>query len=673
MNKGSYHEAEKKLEDYAKETQRQKEQLNALRQGNALLENEQKDIEEKLKGAENSLKEIQRQLKDLQQLGEAYIQYYKQKKALEKLEKQLKEQAEEVCHAELTKARLEEEYQKAEQERANYNRSIDEIRDKLTKFEGYTKGERLLKDIEDLEARYNSITEKIQGDQLLLEKNLEKAQSRFKQAEDELMHKQGEYQLTEQDYRTILYDRFLEDEIKKELVGVEKAIKNLTDKQNDSNIQIAKLETKIEGQLKALKEKVGEVVPKPRALIKVIDFKGARREKKQELSRQKDTFKEVLNKQKQYKDNLEYLKEYEHLLAPGEEAELTLPEIKVEELSTLRGKLIRDYKVGKEEAHKKQRQVEQSLERIMRQERFKDDFFSIPLENLEILTETPDIFLEQLEITLTSYNDLIAKLEIDIAMIGEEKEKVLEVLLQYIQDVHQHMGKIDKNSTITIRNRTIKMLKLLLPKWEEQENLYKQRLRDFLDLLTDRGIQNLERNEQIEELVGSQITTKNLYNDVVDIGNIEIKLYKIEEEREYPISWADVSKNSGGEGFLSAFVILSSLLSFMRRDDTDIFAEYEDGKVLVMDNPFAQTNAEHLLKPLMDIAKKSNTQLICLSGLGGESIYNRFDNIYVLNLVSSRLKNGTQYLRSEHKKGEEREDLVATHMKIEEVEQIQLF
>lgn len=673
VNKGSYHEAEKKLEDYAKETQRQKEQLNALRQGNALLENEQKDIEEKLKGAENSLKEIQRQLKDLQQLGEAYIQYYKQKKALEKLEKQLKEQAEEVCHAELTKARLEEEYQKAEQERANYNRSIDEIRDKLTKFEGYTKGERLLKDIEDLEARYNSITEKIQGDQLLLEKNLEKAQSRFKQAEDELMHKQGEYQLTEQDYRTILYDRFLEDEIKKELVGVEKAIKNLTDKQNDSNIQIAKLETKIEGQLKALKEKVGEVVPKPRALIKVIDFKGARREKKQELSRQKDTFKEVLNKQKQYKDNLEYLKEYEHLLAPGEEAELTLPEIKVEELSTLRGKLIRDYKVGKEEAHKKQRQVEQSLERIMRQERFKDDFFSIPLENLEILTETPDIFLEQLEITLTSYNDLIAKLEIDIAMIGEEKEKVLEVLLQYIQDVHQHMGKIDKNSTITIRNRTIKMLKLLLPKWEEQENLYKQRLRDFLDLLTDRGIQNLERNEQIEELVGSQITTKNLYNDVVDIGNIEIKLYKIEEEREYPISWADVSKNSGGEGFLSAFVILSSLLSFMRRDDTDIFAEYEDGKVLVMDNPFAQTNAEHLLKPLMDIAKKSNTQLICLSGLGGESIYNRFDNIYVLNLVSSRLKNGTQYLRSEHKKGEEREDLVATHMKIEEVEQIQLF
>ena len=26
-----------------------------------------------------------------------------------------------------------------------------------------------------------------------------------------------------------------------------------------------------------------------------------------------------------------------------------------------------------------------------------------------------------------------------------------------------------------------------------------------------------------------------------------------------------------------------------------------------MDNPFAQTNAVHLLKPLMDMAKKTNT------------------------------------------------------------------
>ena len=42
----------------------------------------------------------------------------------------------------------------------------------------------------------------------------------------------------------------------------------------------------------------------------------------------------------------------------------------------------------------------------------------------------------------------------------------------------------------------------------------------------------------------------------------------------------------------------------MRRDDSDFFADRNEGKVLVMDNPFAQTNAVHLYKPLMDMAKE---------------------------------------------------------------------
>ena len=56
----------------------------------------------------------------------------------------------------------------------------------------------------------------------------------------------------------------------------------------------------------------------------------------------------------------------------------------------------------------------------------------------------------------------------------------------------------------------------------------------------------------------------------------------------------------------------------------------------------------------MDIAKKNNTQLICLSGLGGESIYNRFDNIYVLNLMDSGLQKDVQYLKGEQIKAKNR-------------------
>ena len=226
------------------------------------------------------------------------------------------------------------------------------------------------------------------------------------------------------------------------------------------------------------------------------------------------------------------------------------------------------------------------------------------------------------------------------------------------------MAKIDNNSTITIRERQIKMLRVQIPHWEENEGLYRQRLQDFMSDLTQTGIAIYEQNENASDYFGTRITTKNLYDTVVGIGNVQIKLYKIEEQREYPITWAEVAKNSGGEGFLSAFVILSSLLHYMRRDDTDIFADKNEGKVLIMDNPFAQTNAAHLLKPLMDMAKKTNTQLICLSGLGGDSIYSRFDNIYVLNLVAASLRGGMQYLRGEHKRGAEEEIMVTSQIEV---------
>jgi len=207
------------------------------------------------------------------------------------------------------------------------------------------------------------------------------------------------------------------------------------------------------------------------------------------------------------------------------------------------------------------------------------------------------------------------------------------------------------------------MLKITLPPWEENDSIYQRRIEDLVDELTQKGIALIEKGESVHDFVGKRLTTRELYDAVVGIGNVRIQLYKIEAQRELQISWSEVARNSGGEGFLSAFIILSSLLYYMRRDETDIFADRNEGKVLLMDNPFAQTNASHLLKPMMEVAKKNNTQLICLTGLGGESIYNRFDNIYVLNLVESAM-NSAQYLRGKHISGNEPEVISVARIEV---------
>ena len=63
------------------------------------------------------------------------------------------------------------------------------------------------------------------------------------------------------------------------------------------------------------------------------------------------------------------------------------------------------------------------------------------------------------------------------------------------------------------------------------------------------GIETIEKNGNLTEFLGRVITTRKLYDDVAGIQNVKIRLYKIEAEREVPISWSEVSANSGGEGF----------------------------------------------------------------------------------------------------------------------------
>ena len=55
-------------------------------------------------------------------------------------------------------------------------------------------------------------------------------------------------------------------------------------------------------------------------------------------------------------------------------------------------------------------------------------------------------------------------------------------------------------------------------------------LMDFMDEITARRIELLQENQNASEYLGTRVTTKTLYDTVVGIGNVEIRLYKIEEK-----------------------------------------------------------------------------------------------------------------------------------------------
>lgn len=680
---------EKEKEDIFQNIQQARDTKQSLKKNFEILQKTLRELEKKIE----SQAARQRAFKELRT---AYAEYEENNKKLQEYERE-EERLENRQHLTEEKiSQLEENYRELSGQENSLFREEESIQNACQKFAAYKEINRNVKagkllgvdstlrtdnnsgvkiipseaEVLKLEARYEAVTADISQELKELELEEEKALTRYHKSFGELRELCQKYNLKNSEWQNIIYDKREQLYQEAELEDYDKKIERKANLLNEEDKKIGILNSQLEGILKQIVSECGKENPLEEEKISQKDLESAKNQTKYQLSEleRKIAFSEKAIQK--YRENLTALSEYNNFSADEEiHFEQDFKKMSEKELRDFKGMLIGDYNDIIRCVQKCRETLAQTLNKIARQEAFQDASYKTPLENMLKVCDDAAKVLRQLNITLESYDSLMKQLEVDISLVETEKKNVTELLEDYVQNIHKNLEKIGRNSTIKIREKSIKMLKVILPIWEDNEKLYSLRLSDFVDEITEEGIRLFENNENAQEYIGRKVTSKNLYDTVVGTGNVQIQLYKIEEQGEQQISWNQVAKNSGGEGFLSAFVILSSLLDYMRKDDSDIFMDKNEGKVLLMDNPFAQTNAEHLLKPLINLADKTNTQLICLTGLGGESIYNRFDNIYVLNLIEAHLRNGIQYLRPEHKKGEEVkvETILPTHIEVEEM------
>ena len=551
----------------------------------------------------------------------------------------------------------------------SYNIKLTKVNNDVEKYKIYEDGNIIIKDIEDLVAEYDVLVSKVQHSEKELIDKKAKLNSSHSDIHNQLINMATDNNIEEVEYRNVIYNNNRHREVVNQIKEYRDKLHFVERECNNIEKGIVKIETNIENIYKKLKEEVNESEPKDRNKIFLKDFKSELAKlslNDKELNKKlKDKNKSISN----YRVMQNSLKEYDYEIK--ELIEFDFDSVNLDEFIN---KLMRDNRINNENINKSERNLDKAVLKLSSDEMFSNDsLFKESMEGLTKVTDDPKKFLAQLDLILSSYNKIIDKLNEDMKLINKERDNIIHNLLEYVSLIHENINEIDDNSSIDINGKRIKMLSIEVPDWEENKELYELRVKSYIEILKDDCIKSLEENNSINDLIDKTVNINNLFDEIVRISSIKIKLYKIEENKQKQITWDEVSKNSGGEGFLSAFVILSSLLSYMRKDERDIFTRKEESKVLILDNPFAQTNAAHLLKPLIDIAKKSNTQLVCLTGLGGDSIYSRFDNIYVLNLVSSKLKNGLRIMKADHIVGEEeKEVIIATHTKVEDL-QMKLF
>lgn len=534
-------------------------------------------------------------------------------------------------------------------------REFDESKGEASKYTRYDKGSLLEVDFEDLKAEYDSLFNELGLSVKEYKEQLRRASERFENKEKQLLEKAEEVGVQENEYKNTYYDEFKAKNIK---ASIKNIIEKLEQKENDEKkceLKLKDIEKDLEYKLQAIQEKVLEEEPLPFDRITNFDFSGRKRIVREKINNIKKNIEITEINLTNVKTTKDRLQDYNYLKV----IKTLEMSINYETLEEMREELIEDYKSKFNEVQNTAKELERYLDEFSVEFEFaKEEFFKHTITRLIAVKEKPDEIIKTLETIKGVHDRTLSQMELDLAKIGEEKQAILDTMLDYTKNIYSDIDMIDANSSCKINNRLYKMLSINQPEWDNE--LFMVKMKDYFEGVVNKCSDFLFLGNSIDDYISKEITTRNLYDQIVGINKVNIKLYKIETTKVVRITWNEVAENSGGEGFVSAFIVLISLLSYMRKDDDVFLGNKEEGKVIIMDNPFAQTNSEHLLKPLMEISKKYNTQLICFTGLGGDSIYNRFDNIYVLNTFDSKLNPGTQIIESNHIKGSKLVEITST-------------
>jgi hypothetical protein len=504
---------------------------------------------------------------------------------------------------------------------------IRQTSNKLNLYSVYNSGVQLEEDKLKIEAKLQAC-EKELGDNIKRDKEDEvKLSIALDKVKNRLHRKAKEGDLS-QEYKNVAFSEARYRELNNSISIIENDINKLKEKINKLDKDLSVIEEKKKRTLEDI-NKLGFEEPISKEQIKDSNFRGREKKIKEDLKENADIIKEYIediDKLRLLKQKLEFYKSYSNAAV---EVEFDFKNLSAAIKNI--DDLVNSYGVIKKEIDSIESKITKDINSVYEKYRDRNRFIKERL--FSYLTKERKIqSSSDIESLLEIVDRRVSTLELELSAIKSEEEVVINEILRYSDHVLQELKTIDKKSNIKHLGKTQKLLEISIPEEKEEESLkeYIKAKVQYYSSLEEDYSKLLENDIQSAELLSKLIG---------NINRIRVDIKKIEKTGLVRKSWKDaLSQNSGGEKFVSMFILLSSLMSYMRRRETDIDTK-EEKKILIMDNPFAKTNAEHLLEPMFQIAEKYNIQLLCFSGIGGSAVYNRFDKIYVAKVVEDKFRN----------------------------------
>lgn len=550
--------AKKKVSECNEEEAQLKQRQAQIRSEKDSISAEYEENNRSIRSSENIITNYNIRSDEFDKLCEKYKLYNMNLKSLIRLQNELKELENKNRSFDNEIATNRDELMNLKSKRAKLKEIIDSNKIKTEEFKIYKENNCTESDSnivpEEYEAKYYALTKVVSDSIDELNGRLKKLTVRVTTKEKDLAKKNDKH-IAEEEYKNIYcseeqYDQ-LEEQIKKNGVSLNAAIES-----NDKLAGVlAGINKDIEYGFRRLNEQTGykELLPKETIVDTEFDKRinlrkhdsGIIKKEIGNLEARKNELSGKLSGVSEYADVKIYVTQDKMSEIFNDIPDLMT--IEKTELDRYQADMRRKLSSIKEQLSKEQNDISEMIRNIAGKNEYQDAYFKKTFESLLVQVGNPQNLSKQYAINRATYESQLEKLIIDLANIDSEQKNVEEMFLEYIKNVNANIAMIDKNSTINVRGRNIKMLRIQVPDWESEKEHYKIQLHEFFERVVRHGIETIENNKNLAEYIGSIISTKNLYDDVIGIGNIKIKLYKIEAEKEVPISWAEVSSNSGGE------------------------------------------------------------------------------------------------------------------------------
>jgi|LSQX01.1.fsa_nt_gb chromosome segregation ATPase len=503
----------------------------------------------------------------------------------------------------------------------NISKALEKAKENYQKYSDVKHGKYINEEIEQLESKLASYTSKIGIKIQAMRDILED----YKRDRNEKQKKIDSYGIEESQYMGMEYSQYEFESLEEQLDKINGKFGALNENKNSIQFTIAEKNSDLRYMKKSIMEKCGYDEPKVRESIRKLDYDT----EKNNIKTKQKNFEKQLSRMKAQENNLQRvrfaLEEYSLYVPLVTEVQAVEGDINEHVLT-----LVKEHKELAELSNTKRNSLtdiysEIESEFIGRAEMFKSLFNSILDSDKKY---QPTHAMNALDRVYLQIDRKLEQHSVDIKKIDNMESCIIDNTISYLMNVYDEMNSIDRNSTIDVDGKRCKMLIIDLP---QKDNLESISLKEYLKNTIRNCVSMYKQGKALDNILMNEISTFDLFDRLVSISKIGITLVKIEPNKLKKKSWKEViQENSGGELFVSAFVVFISLLTYMRGEN--LLGSNMESKVLIMDNPFGPITSEHLLKPLFEISKKYNTQMICLSDMKEHTIYDRFNLIYSVNI-----------------------------------------